>query len=99
EKLANDLIKKICKNEEYLLQLVREIYTYSNGLNPLIKIKNEDARKQLYCILDYLEVSSQSSPITHDRQLSIKLKLFPAEYNSEHLIINKSHTIAWQSKN
>ncbi|RGY62270.1 DUF262 domain-containing protein [[Clostridium] symbiosum] len=99
EKLANDLIKKICKNEEYLLQLVREIHTYSNGLNPLIKIKNVDARKQLYCILDYLEVSSQSSPITQDSQLSIKFKLFPAEYNSEHLIINKSHTIAWQSKN
>ena len=99
EKLANDLIKKICKNEEYLLQLVREIHTYSNGLNPLIKIKNVDARKQLYCILDYLEVSSQSSPITQDSQLSLKFKLFPAEYNSEHLIINKSHTIAWQSKN
>ena len=99
EKLANDLIKKICKNEEYLLQLVREIHTYSNGLNPLIKIKNVDTRKQLYCILDYLEVSSQSSPITQDSQLSIKFKLFPAEYNSEHLIINKSHTIAWQSKN
>lgn len=99
EKLANGLIKKIHDDGEYVLQFIREICNYSDGLNPLNKINVLHARKQLYCILDYFKVESPIQPITQDSQLTIKLKLFPENYNLEHLIINQSHTITWKSKN
>lgn len=99
EKLANGLIKEIHDNGEYVLQLIREIYNYSDGLNPLNKINVLEARKQLYCMIDYFKVSSSRLPITQNRQLTIKLNIFPENYNLEHLIINQSHTITWESKN
>lgn len=100
EDLANNLIYKIHTNQNFLIQFIKEIKHYGNGLEITMDektLKNDNIRKQLYTILDYFKCSSKKTPTVSDTDLSVKLQLFPESYNLEHLIVNKSHSILWRS--
>lgn len=99
--LANDLIFRIHFDQNFLLQFIKEIRSYANGLNLELDekvFKEEFARKHLYQILDYFQAESRAIPVTGDGDLSFKLRLFPGTYNVEHLIVHKSHSITWTSE-
>ncbi|MEG1635757.1 MAG: hypothetical protein RR388_09025, partial [Rikenellaceae bacterium] len=95
--LANDLIRKIFKNEGYLIQFAKEISDYSDGISTTSKINEKETRKHLFNILDRFVASSTITPATSDDNLQVRFSLFPNTYNQEHLVINQSHTINWQS--
>lgn len=99
--LANNLINKIYSGQSFLLQFIKEIKSYASNLNLDLdeKIFNDEfARKHLYQILDYFHADSCTTPATNDGDLSFKMRLFPATYNIEHLLVHKSHSITWTSE-
>ena len=97
EDLPNDLIYQISSGEGYIIQFINEIIDYSNSFVLNNKaVSDDNTRKHLYTILDYLKVETQNTPAVQDDNLTIKLRLFPDTYNLEHLVVNKSHKINWQ---
>jgi len=100
EDLANGLINKIHAGQNFLMQFIKEIKSYSNGLDLELEekhLKDQYARKHLYQILDNFHVTSAVNPAVDDSSLAIKMRLYPDAYNVEHLIVHKSHTITWIS--
>lgn len=98
EDLASDLILKISKNEDFLIQFIREIKDYEQELSvDEKKLQNQDVRKHLYAIIDYLKIQAKKKPVEHDADVVVSLHLFPDNYNIEHLIVNKSHKVEWRS--
>lgn len=97
--LPNDLIKKLHLKQDFLIQFVRDIISYSENYSISERMQCEEMRYMLYCILDEFKIKSKSSPAASDADIIIKFKLFPETYNIEHLIINQSHKIKWVSQN
>ncbi|WP_087064748.1 GmrSD restriction endonuclease domain-containing protein [Intestinibacillus massiliensis] len=98
--LANGLIYKLNAGQGYLMQFMKEILDYAGGTDVEIGnkiMRNADARKQFYTILDYFSIVSANTPAGADSDLTIKLRLFPSDYNTEHLLVNQSHTVVWHS--
>jgi len=92
------LILKISKNEDFLIQFIREIKDYEQELSvDEKKLQNQDVRKHLYAIIDYLKIQAKKKPVEHDADVVVSLHLFPDNYNIEHLIVNKSHKVEWRS--
>lgn len=92
--LPNRLIYKMGTQEEYFAEFVKVLLDYSEGyILDNKSISNESTCKHLYNIID-CKVSHGS---TVDRNISIKQNLFPNDYNKEHLIINQSKTVQWES--
>lgn len=100
--LANGLINKIHSGEGFLIQFVKEIKTYSDSLGWELDekvLRIEAARKHLYQLLDNFRASATATPATTDSELAIKMRLFPENYNMEHLIVHQAHKIVWRSAN
>lgn len=98
--LANSLIYKIQSGQSFLLQFIKEIKSYANGLNLELDekvLKDVNARKHLYQILDYFDAGAAPIPAVSDSDFSFKMRLFPDTYNVEHLVVHKSHSITWTS--
>lgn len=99
--LANNLIFHIHSGQNILLQFIKEIKSYANGLNLELDEKvfmEKLARKHLYQIVDYFQADARVIPATGDGDFSFKLRLFPEKHNMEHLIVHKSHSIIWTSE-
>ena len=100
EDLASNLIYKLQADGDFLIQFIKDIKNYSNGFEIAIDEKtlnDEVTRKHLYSILDYFRFFSQNIPNICDATFFVKFRLFPENYNIEHLIVNQSHNVLWRS--
>lgn len=96
--LPSKLIYKINSGQDYLIQFIKEIINYSQDFILDNKsIGNDITRKQLYNILDGFKINPIDSLASQDSDINLSLRLFPATYNLEHLIVNQSRSILWHS--
>lgn len=107
ESLPKELIKYTAGDNDFINQLAKTIQnTYCKGDdNSPLRIKlgmlrgkkrDDETRKHLYQILDYFKVKQYTDKKTGAVSTRYKMKLYPATYNVEHLIISQSQGIAWK---